>query len=392
MNEQTKNFLIGVFVIVACVLVFWLVMFLKPSVGNKKETLYVRFSNINKLNVGTRVMFAGKPVGEVVAIQEIHDARQQPTDELGRVYFYQLTLKVDSSVQVYNTDEVTVQTSGLLGEKSIAIIPKAPPKGVTPKLITDQPIYAESIDPIEKVFVEISEVSNSVEETFKEATKWMKAHGEELASTVRSFGSAMDEIQVAVGDINQNDVIPELKDGIHNFGLAMGQIQDAMSEMQQKDTFNNLGNVMSNMDSITADLASGKGTLGRLINDDDLYLNTIAIMGKVSTLMNDINHYGILFHLNKGWQRTHLQRANLLNALNTPQEFKDYFECEVDQINMSMSRLSMLIDKAEQTPERRAILQSELFKKDFAELMRQAEELTDTLKLYNQQLVESQCK
>ena len=391
MGEQTKNFLIGVFVIVACVLVFWLVMFLKPHVGNNKEILYVRFSDINKINVGTRVMFAGKPVGEVSAIEEIHDARDQPTDELGRVYFYQLTLKVDSSVKVYNTDEITIQTSGLLGEKSIAIIPKAPPKGVVPKLITNQPVYAESVDPIDKVFIEISEVSNSVEETFKEATKWMKSHGEELASTIRSFGSAMDEIQVTVGDMNQNDIVPELKDGIHNFATAMGQIQDAMAAMNQKDTFNNLGDVISNIDVVTSDLAAGKGTLGMLIKDDDLYLNTVSIMGKISTLMNDINHYGILFHLNKGWQRTRTQRANLLNALKTPQEFKDYFESEVDQINTSMARLSMLIDRADQTPERRVILQSELFKKDFAELLRQADELTDNLRLYNQQLIDSQC-
>ena len=391
MGEQTKNMLIGVFVLVACALVFWLVMFLKPHVGNNKETLYVRFSDINKINVGTRVMFAGKPVGEVAAIEEIHDARDQPTDELGRVYFYQLTLKVDSSVKVYNTDEISVQTSGLLGEKSIAIVPKAPPKGVVPKLITNQPVYAESVDPIEKVFNEINEVAGSVEETFKEATKWLKAHGEELASTVRSFGSAMDEIQVAVGDINQNDLVPELKTGIHNFAIAMGQVQDALNELHQKDAFNNLGDVLSNMDVVTADLASGKGTLGKLVKDDDLYLNTVAVMGKVNTLMNDINHYGILFNLNKGWQRTRLQRANLLNALKTPQEFKDYFETEVDQISTSMARLSMLIDKADQTPERRAILQSELFKKDFAELLRQANELTDTLKLYNQQLIESQC-
>src|SRR5271154_2662021 len=104
MGEQTKNMLIGVFVIATCGVIIWLIMFLKPTVGNGKETLYVRFSTINQLNIGTRVLFAGRPVGEVFAIQEIHDARKKPiADALGEIYYYQLVLKVDSSVKVYDT-------------------------------------------------------------------------------------------------------------------------------------------------------------------------------------------------------------------------------------------------------------------------------------------------
>ena len=146
MGEQTKNMLIGIFVIVACITTTWLILFLKPSVGDGKQTLYVRFANINQINIGTRVLFAGKPVGEVVAIQEIHDARKKPlSDVLGEIYYYQLVLKIDSSIRVYDTDEITIQTLGLLGEKSIAIIPKVPPKGAVPKLVGHEPVYAQSL-------------------------------------------------------------------------------------------------------------------------------------------------------------------------------------------------------------------------------------------------------
>ena len=59
-------------------------------------------------------------------------------------------------------------------------------------------------------------------------------------------------------------------------------------------------------------------------------------------------------------------------------------------INTSMSRLSMLIDRAEQNPERDKIFDSNLFKRDFAELMRQTQALYDNLRLYNEQLMEAQ--
>ncbi len=75
--------------------------------------------------------------------------------------------------------------------------------------------------------------------------------------------------------------------------------------------------------------------------------------------------------------------------LNNPQSFKHYFENEVDDINMAMSRLSMLIDKAKYSPEKEEILCDEQFRKDFAELLRQSEVLSENLKLYNQQLQEA---
>ena len=53
---------------------------------------------------------------------------------------------------------------------------------------------------------------------------------------------------------------------------------------------------------------------------------------------------------------------------------------------MAMTRLSILIEKAEQTPEKQQILKSSLFKKDFADLLKRSVELTDSIKMYNEQL------
>lgn len=396
MGSATKNMLIGTFIIAACTLLIGIVMFLKPSVGDGKKTLYVRFANINKVNVGTRVTYAGKPVGEVVAISEIYQPRSQPIDTIGRFYFYQLTLKVDSSVVVYNTDEISLQTSGLLGEKSVAIIPRRPPKGMTPKVISNQPIYANSVDPIENAFNELSGVAKKMNETFDEITKWMKNNGDTVACSIKNFGDAMHQIDKVVADVNESGLISEIHGATHEIKESFAKIRDAMTIMETEGTFQNIAAISksikqasSSIDVVTQDLADGKGTLGKLIKNDDLYLRFTAVMSKADTLMNDVNQYGVLFHLNKGWQRTHAQRATQITALNTPESFKSYFEKEVDQVNTSMERISMLINRASETPEKEKILQNDLFKEDFAELLRKVNELSDNLKLYNQQLMEA---
>lgn len=397
MGETLKNMLIGVFIIAACVLLIGIVMFLKPSVGNGKKILHVRFANINKINVGTRVTYAGKPLGEVIAIEEIHDPRKQPVDPIGRYYVYQLTLKVDSSVVVYNTDDISLATSGLLGEKSVAIVPKKPPKGMTPKLITTQPFYANSIDPIENAFNELSQVSSKMEETLDEVTRWIKENGDTVACAVENFSSALHEADIAISDINESHLIQEIADTAHNMKETVCSIQNILTDLQNEGTFINIAaatrhirKASRSIEIVSDDLADGKGTLGRLIKFDDLYLRFTSIMSKIDTLMNNINQYGLLFNNNKNWQRTNIRHTNLMNALKTPENFKKYFECEIDNVNQSMSRVSLLIDHAEETPEKDLILQDDLFKKDFADLLRKADELTQNLRLFNQKLVESQ--
>lgn len=396
MGEQTKNMLIGVFVIVACALIVWLILFLKPGVGDGKELLYIRFSNVNRINVGTRVLFAGKPVGEVIAVDEIFDARQNPSvDHSGNIYYYQLTLRVDSSVKVFDTDEVTIQTSGLLGEKSIAILPKSPIKGVIPRLISHQPIYAESTDPIENAFSQLSSLANEMKGTFQQLNCWLEEYSEPLGTAVTSFGGAMNEVKQLIYNANSSHLLPNIQTMICRATQTIGAIQYAIDQLNQTKTFSNAGVMIQNLtnasysiDLITKEIKEGTGTLGRLIAGDDLYLRMTSIMSKAETLMNDLNHYGLLFHLNKSWQRQRSQRITTLNALHTPDEFKQYFETEVDQINTAMSRLSLLIDRAQVSPQKENILDNAQFQKDFSNFLRQANTLSDTLKLYNQQLVE----
>ncbi|NGX46012.1 MAG: hypothetical protein K940chlam2_01193 [Chlamydiae bacterium] len=359
MNATMRNLLVGIFVLGAISVFVGTVLFLKPSIGDGKQKLTVRFSDINNINVGTRVLFAGKAVGEVESITAMNEAREQPTDELGRVYYYQLTLKLDSHVKVYNTDEITIQTSGLLGEKSISIVPKSPPSGVTPKLIGNQPIYADSVDSFSNALIEFSELSSSMEETFTEVKNWMQEYGEAVGALMQYAGGAMNEAEKVLSSVNEGALVK------------------------------NAEQMLGNLDKATADLAQGKGTLGKLLIDSDLYLQGSNILSKANTLMNDLNHYGLLFHLNKQWQRTQLQKLSQLDALSTPQGFQTYFQSEVDEINASMTRLSMVIQMAQESPKKEEILSSEPFKRDFYELMQRSDALSQNLRLYNQQLQEA---
>lgn len=385
--------LIGLFVVMACALIIGMILFVEPSIGDNKQVLYIRFSNVNGISVGTRVTFAGKPIGEIVAITTIANARNQPTDELGQLYYYQLTAHIDSHIKVYTTDEITIQTTGLLGERSVVVMPKYPPQGLQPKLATiHTPLYGNSIDPIESAFHELGNLAGKVSDAVDSVVAWIDENGSSVGEAVRSFDRAMHEFGDTLASVNQNDVVQDLSKTLTSFTSTSDSIHNAIAIMDEKETFSNLGDAVAHikgssvsLEDILKEVKQGEGTLGKLLMDDDFYLRLMNIFSKVDIALNDINHYGIWFNMNKQWQKERERKANLLTALKTPEEFKEYFEKELDGINTAMSRLSVLIDKAEQVPERQKILNSTLFRKDFAELLRRSIELTGSIKYYNEQ-------
>ena len=354
MTEKMKNILIGLFVAAAVTIVVAMILFLEPKVGDGKKTLRVRFTNIAGIVVGTRVAFAGKPVGEVIHIKEIPDARDRP-DELGRVFFYELTLKTDSSVEIYDTDEIAVRSLGLMGEKSVAILPKA---GKSAALITDEIIYANSTDPLENTFTQISKVAMRIEKTVANVDSWFQENSRPLSRSIETFNQAVSNINGTFAALEEKQIIPVLRESADLLNdnlryLRSGLIDDQILQKiaylaehldEAARSFNLDGAAaLRNLNQLTRDIASGKGTIGRLFAREDFYLHLNSLMSKAETLMNDINHYGILFQYDKSWQRSRTKKANFLKALETPKEFRTYFDGEIDAITASLGRLSELL-------------------------------------------------
>ncbi len=255
-----RNYLIaiGAMAVISIILVTRALLFLNPTPGDEGQTIRARFRNIDKVSVGTRVTFAGKPVGKVIDIKllpEVFDRRalcDQP------IYPYELTFSVDSSVTVYKSDEIVMRTTGLMGEKFVAIIPQPPYE--LPALI-----------PVTEDDVLLAAQPGTVEDTFSE----ISSVAEKAAKTLEKLG----------GFIKKND---------DTFLQMMTSITQASNE------FSHLFSTLN---------ATGFGEkLGAL--EDQLMLCT----ERLNTLLSDMSTYGWLFHLNRDWQRERHRREESPSA------------------------------------------------------------------------------
>ncbi|MBA3957483.1 MAG: MCE family protein [Parachlamydiaceae bacterium] len=392
MADQFKNVIIGIFVLTALAIVVFILLFLHPTVGDEGQKLLVRFRNIDKVNVGTQVTFAGKPVGEVVEIRSLNPGRE-PTieDEDGHIYVYELELLIDSKVKVFDVDEFALHTAGLLGERSIAIMPYAAKPGQEPLLVKKGKIlYAvetgsveEAIRQFKTLAVKFGTALDHITETLEDVKK------EELVKYLGNVAKNLDDITTA---INRPEELSNIIDNVHQvtqeFARRLPTSWDKLDV-----SLENFQHATEHMHIVAGNVRKGEGSFGKLLKDEDIYLNLKSLLNKAEIIADDVNHYGLMFQNDKGWQRLRARRMNMLSKLSTPQEFRNYFNDEIDQITTSLSRVSMVLERTESSwPYNTcySLIEDENFTKVFAELLRRVGDMEESLQMYNQQVVDIQ--
>ncbi len=396
MSDQIKNMIIGLFVLAALGVIVFIILFLHPTTGDEGQVLYVRFADIDKINIGTRVTFAGKPVGEVVDIRDIQEGRLGTSDNSGHLYIYELKLLIDSHLRIYSTDEISSHTSGLLGEKSVAIMPIALKPGEVAELVTANDIlYAAETGSVEETMKNFKQVADKMDIALDGISATLDdIRTEELVQKIARTAQNLSDITAAINKPEElNAIVDNLEDFTATLASRLPSSWDTIDEAlgSVNESAKDFRKAMGNADIIVADVKQGKGTLGHILVKDDLYLRLNAILNKGETVLDDINHYGVFYQNDKGWQRLRARRMNLLGKLSTPQEFRNYFNDEVDQINTSLSRVAVVLGKVEfcSTGCDCPMAEDQDFVKVFAELLRRVSMMEESLKMYNQQLMDS---
>ena len=116
MNTRKLELLVGLFVLLGLAAVAWLTVRLGSGSLPTGDTYLIeaRFTNLGGLNRGSSVLLAGVTVGRVESI------RLDPAD-----YCAIATLRVQRLLQLPTDSMAAIKTSGLIGDKYIALSPGA---------------------------------------------------------------------------------------------------------------------------------------------------------------------------------------------------------------------------------------------------------------------------
>ena len=272
---KTAEFKVGLLVIGILGLIGYMTIGVSedPSYLGRSKTHWFLIGNASGLIKNSAVKMAGINVGVIKDIK-LQDGKAR------------LDITVDPAVVLTEKAKIEIRAQGILGDRYVEIVMDTSPATE----LADGGQIMEVIDKgsLDAVMNQVSTLTSSlstISETLKDA---MTGDGDDKSPVGRII-SNLETLTADIAEIT-NEKKDEVKDVIDNLHDVTGEIKaliDDPSEEGFKASFAKLNRGLARVDNITKNfeevsdkLNSGKGTLGKLINDESTVdeLNT-AIAG-----------------------------------------------------------------------------------------------------------------
>ncbi|SFD34338.1 MlaD family protein [Algibacter pectinivorans] len=285
----TREVKTGVLVLLGIILLYYGFNYLKGrDLFNSSLTFYTEYDNVEGLVPSTPVTINGLAVGQVTKIGFKGDGS-------GKLL---IELIVDSDFKFSKNSKAELYETGLIGGKAVAIVPAfdgaeqakngAVLKGSIKAGLTE--LVNQRLTPlqekIEIMMVGADSLLNNINDIFDEKTK---AH---LQTSIAGLSSTIDSFKSTSNSLNQLMIANEAKiDAVlTNAEKATSDLTKISGSLSQSDlgqTVKNLESTLANFNTLLADLEQGKGTMGKLLKDDQLYNNLEGATSELEALLLD---------------------------------------------------------------------------------------------------------
>jgi phospholipid/cholesterol/gamma-HCH transport system substrate-binding protein len=249
--------------------------------------LKANFRSVEGLVPGAQVQIAGIKVGSVKSV--LFDSEKSQAEVLMEIKDAYRNLIPDDS-------RVYIRTKGLLGDKFLVIEPGRPnarklKPGETMRMV------AEPTD-TEKVFETIGVVAQDLQVLTREARKQLidEKGSQKIGRIVDSADASLADVKELLArnkeKINKtvdstdsltkglNEILARNKEKINKTVDNTDSATRGLNEIVAKNK-DRINKTVDDLERVTRDVREGKGTLGKLVNDEALYRDTHALVRDV---------------------------------------------------------------------------------------------------------------
>lgn len=283
-----KNSIIAIVVIISIGLLYWGINYLKGiNLFKPANFYYVKFEQVDGLNVSAPVTINGFKVGLVKEIDYDYSANQISvmlslnkdlripvgstvslgSDLLGTA---QLSIQLSKAKDYYDVGSVleSRNKTGLMGKvesdvmpQLIAVLPKIDSILTNVNAILANPAINQSVSRLDGITQELEKSSVQL--------SWLMTQlGKNAPGIVNNVNGITSNLNTASGNLNQ--------------------LSDKMAKMPLDSTVENLNKTLANMQALTQKLNDNKSTLGLLMNDKKLYDNATNTVASLDSLLTDL--------------------------------------------------------------------------------------------------------
>ena len=289
----------------AVFILIWGINFLKgSSLFESKSTFYGVYDSVEGLKVSSGVIYRGYQVGQVISIQFTGE-------RFDRVL---VKFSVDKGLELPSNTLAMIQSADLMGSKVVALVPG------------DSHVFAVSGDTLrsqverglmeqvsqqmlplkqkaERLLGSLDSVMLIVQGLFNEETK------KNLSNSFGSIDRTLRNLEGASGNLDTliqgesarissilqdvNSITGNLRNNNEEISNILGNvsaISDSLRQASLHQTLMSLDYILATTDSIVNKINRGEGTIGALLNDNDLYYNLNQVSENLNRLLVEFRY------------------------------------------------------------------------------------------------------
>ena len=285
-SKEVKTALLA---IIAIVLLIFGYSFLKgKNLLDSSKTFYAVYADVEGLSPSSPVTINGFKVGTVTDIEFL--------DTSGLLL---VTFTIDKEFPFSKNSIAELYGGGLIGGKSVAILPEYEPGNIAesgdtlPSNIEEGllELVNERLTPlqekVEKAVESADSLITSLNQVLNPGTRHnIKQSFEDLSITIASLkGSAETINSVLDGNSAKLDRtftnLDEMSANLNNFS-------DTLSTINLNQMVNDMEKVVADLEATTEKINNGEGTLGLMMNDPSIYNNLDRATRQLEELLQDI--------------------------------------------------------------------------------------------------------
>ena len=258
------------------------------SILDKQKTIYAVYDEVDGLLVGANVMINGLSIGNVTELDFLPNSTK-----------ILVTLKVKDKLNFSSKSIASIYETGVLGGLAISIEPVFERESIVKTgdtlMSSVRPGLTELINrQIEPLSRQLQSTITSVDSIFTGASNVLnKQTQEEIKESISVLTSAINAINNSSLIIEEtltskNTQINNTLDNIENISSNLSNVSDELNSFGLSSLLSNLEVSVDGISSIVDKLDSDNSTLGKLINEDEVYNNLNSSIESLNILINDI--------------------------------------------------------------------------------------------------------
>ena len=259
---MTTEFKVGILVLAGIIALFYM-SFRIGEFGSLTEgpgyEVVAHFKNVAGLDTKSPVQIAGVDVGRVNKVSL--DGTMAKTT---------LLMKKETKIPV--DSRISIKSFGILGEKYLEITPGS--SSIMAKN-GDELKNVVSYADYDEIFQNVSTAARNIGDTVEQFKGIMNEKDKE------NLKSSLANLEVASGQFK--DMLTENKGNVNRIVANVAAASGKLGPMEDKATA-----TLARIDTIAQDVEQGKGTLGKLVNDDTLYNDAKETVASLKNISADV--------------------------------------------------------------------------------------------------------